>query len=429
LAFWAIAARTYTDPDVGRGSALISAMTLLSGIVAINLAGTLSRFIPESGPRTGRFVLAAYALSSVAVLGLTIGFLLSLGQWGPSFELLRDPATAIWFVGAVVAAGIFTVQDGVLVGLRSAAWVPAENVLFGIAKIVLLVVLVTQFPRDGVYLAWVVPMVMLILPVNALIFGRLLPQHAAASIPGRPPPARGAIGRFFLADYFGALFMFAAATLPPVLVAPFVQPHTFAYFYIAWITAGALNLIGPNLAASLTVEGVYEARGLVVNCRAALRRGVGLTVLAAVFLGLFAPYGLELLGRGYLDAAAMLQALAIAVVPRTVIEIWVGVLRARSRVREIAHVQVASGGLAVAAVLLWLYMQSWTGRPDIELITGVGLAVLASQVVVALAIVPAMRRFFLAVRSPAGPVDGHVHAPTAVAEPAEIADAARAGWR
>ena len=40
------------DPDVGRGSALISAMTLLSGIVAINLAGTLGRFIPESGERT-----------------------------------------------------------------------------------------------------------------------------------------------------------------------------------------------------------------------------------------------------------------------------------------------------------------------------------------------------------------------------------------
>ena len=428
LVFWAIAARTYTDPDVGRGSALISAMTLLSGIVAINLAGTLSRFIPEIGRRTSRFVLTVYGLSSVAVLGLAVGFLLSLARWGPSFELLRDPTTALWFVGAVVAAGIFTIQDGVLVGLRSASWVALENVLFGIAKIFLLVVLVAWFPRDGVYLAWVVPMVLVSIPVNFLIFGRLLPRHAAASLRETPPPTRLAIGRFFLADYFGALFMFASATLPPVLVAPFVQPYTFAYFYVAWMTAGVLNLIGLNFAASLTVEGAYDARRLVGNCRAALRRGVGLTVVAAVVLGLVAPYGLELFGHGYLDAAPMLQALAIAAVPRTVIDIWVGVLRARSRVREIARVQVASGGLAVAAVLLWLYVQSSIGGPDIELITGVGLAVLASQVVVALAILPAMRRFFREVRPQALPVGGYVRAPIAVAERPGVAEAGGTGW-
>jgi O-antigen/teichoic acid export membrane protein len=394
LIFWAIAARTYHDPDVGRGSALISAMTLLSGVVAINLAGTLSRFIPGSGQRTGRLVLTVYGLSSVAVLGLVVGFLSSLGEWGPSFELLRDPTMALWFVAAVVASGIFTLQDGVLVGLRSATWVPVENMLFGIAKIILVVLLVAWFPHEGVYLAWVVPMVLVSVPLNFLIFGRLLPRHAAASRSEVAPPTLRAIGRFFIADYIGALFMFASATLPPVLVAPFVQPYTFAYFYVGWMSAAVLNLIGLNFAASLTVEGLYDARTLVGNCRAALRRGVGLTVIAAVVLGLVAPYGLALFGHGYLDAAPMLQALAIAAIPRTVIDIWVGVLRARSRVREIAHVQIASGGLAVAAVLSWLYVRSSMRGPQIELITGVGLTVLASQIVVALAVVPAMRRFF-----------------------------------
>jgi hypothetical protein len=139
VGFWFFAARYYTDPDVGRGSALISTMTFLSGIVAINLTGTLSRFVPQTGQRTGRMVLLCYALSCLAAAALTAGFLLAGGYWGPSFELLRDPITALWFLAAVVLANIFTVQDGVLVGLRGSVLVLAENTFFGILKIVLLV--------------------------------------------------------------------------------------------------------------------------------------------------------------------------------------------------------------------------------------------------------------------------------------------------
>lgn len=393
VAFWAIAARTYSDPDVGRASALISAMTVLSGVVAINLTGTLSRFIPESGRRTRALVVWAYALSSAAVLVLAAGFLLTLDRWGPSFDLLRDPSTAAWFLVLVVAAGAFTVQDGVLIGLRASVWVPVENVLFGIAKIVLLVVLATGFPRDGVYLAWVIPMALLLLPVNVLIFGRLIPRHTSDSGDRFLPPAPAQVGRFFAADYGGALFMFGAATLPPLLVAPYVEPYTFAYFYVAWITGGMLNLIPMNLASSLTVEGVHAAHTLATNCRAALHRVLGIMTAAAVAVALLAPYLLAVLGTGYVDAAPMLQAIALAAVPRGVVDIWVGVLRAQSRTRQIARVQIASGGLAIAAVLVWVQVDRLGVTPGVELITGVGLAVLASQTAVALAVLPALRRF------------------------------------
>ncbi|MGH3611802.1 MAG: hypothetical protein ACRDRK_04145 [Pseudonocardia sp.] len=393
VAFWAIAARTYSDPDVGRASALISAMTLLSGVVAINLTGTLSRFIPESGRSTRSLIVWAYALSSAAVLVLAAGFLLTLDRWGPSFDLLRDPSTAAWFLVLVVAAGAFTVQDGVLIGLRASVWVPVENVLFGVAKIVLLVVLATGFPRDGVYLAWVIPMALLLLPVNALIFGRLVPRHTSDHGDRFLPPAPAQVGRFFAADYGGALFMFGAATLPPLLVAPYVEPYTFAYFYVAWIAGGMLNLIPMNLASSLTVEGVHAAHTLVTNCRAALHRVLGIMTAAAVGVALLAPYLLAVLGSGYVDAAPMLQALALAAVPRGVVDIWIGVLRAQSRTRQIARVQIASGGLAIAAVLVWVQVDRLAVTPGVELITGVGLAVLASQTAVALVVLPALRRF------------------------------------
>lgn len=417
VGFWFFAARYYTDPDVGRGSALISTMTLLSGIVAINLIGTLSRFVPQAGQRTGRLVLLCYALSCLAAAVLTAGFLLTAGYWGPSFELLRDPITALWFLVAVVLANIFTVQDGVLVGLRGSIWVLVENTLFGILKIILLVLFATSLPRDGVFLSWITAMSLVLLPINGLIFGWLIPRHVRATRNTALPPTLAHIGRFFAGDYLGALFAFGAFFLVPVMVAAHVAPHTFAYFYIAWMAGGLLNLIAGNLAHSLTVEGVYEAPRLAVNCRAALSRAVGLLLVAAVLVALAAPYALRLLGRGYLDAVALLQILAFAAVPRAVVEIWIGVLRAQNRARELAAVRIASGSLMIALVLAALQLDVLSRGLGVLPITAVGGAVLASQVIVALGVLPRLWRFLTSAvaagdaAEPSGPARSRPAAP------------------
>lgn len=391
--YWLLAARNYDDPDVGRGSAVLSAMMLLSGLVAVNITGTLSRFIPQTGRRIGRLVLCVYAISSVAVVALTAGFLLTLGYWGPSFALLRDPTTALWFVVAVVAAGIFTMQDGVLIGLRSSVWVPVENALFGIAKIVLLVLLATSFPRDGLFLSWVIPMILMVLPINALIFGRLVPRHMRAMGDHVAPPSPAQVGRFLAADYVGALFLFATLYLVPVMVAAQVAPHTFAYFYIAWIIAGILNLVAVNLASSLTVEGVYEAHKLAANCRAALSRALVLCIVTGTVVALAAPYGLRVLGRGYLDAVPLLQLLALSTLPRAVVEIWIGVLRAQNRSQQVARVQIMRGVLVLSTVFVVLHTDPVFLDLGVPSIVGVGLAVLVSQTAVAVAVLPSLRRF------------------------------------
>src|SRR3712207_162816 len=141
LVFWLLAARTYGDADVGRGSVTISLMTVLSGIVALNLTGTLTRFIGISGRHTGRFVLGAYLVTAVAVTVLATAFLLTLDLWGPSYVHLAGATTGFLFTATVIAAAISTLQDAVLTGLRRASWVPIGNAVFGTAKIVLLVVL------------------------------------------------------------------------------------------------------------------------------------------------------------------------------------------------------------------------------------------------------------------------------------------------
>ena len=391
LVYWFLAARHYSDSDVGRGSTALSVMGLLSGLIAYNVTGTLNRFLPESGRSARRLVVRAYLFSSLAVVLLTVGFLATLDLWGPSFDLFRDPDFRLWFLAAVVAAGLFTIQDGVLTGLRSAVWIPVENAAFGIAKIFLLVGLATAFPAEGVFLSWVIPMVIVLLPTNGLIFGRLLPRHGRAAGNRAPAYTTTQMSRFLAADYVGALFLFATINLVPVMVANQVPPYSYAYFFVAWVVGSLLNLVAVNLATSLTVEGVYEKATIAVNCRAALSRALGLLLVAVVVVSLGARPLLGAFGRGYLDAVPLLQLMAFAALPRAVTDIYLGVLRAQGRGRLIARVQVLRGVLLLGLVFLGLHQDWVQEHTGISKMTSVGIAVLISQLVIAVAVLGPLR--------------------------------------
>ncbi|WP_433029716.1 hypothetical protein [Actinomycetospora sp. CA-053990] len=390
LVYWFLAARLYTPEDVGRASALISAMTLLAAIVGINITGTLSRFLPRSGPRTTRLVLASYGLSSLAVAALAGGFVLTLGWWGPSFSLLASPWAAVGFVGVAVAANIFTVQDGVLVGMRGAGWVALENTLFGLLKAGLLILLAATLPATGVYVAWIVPMILLCIPVNVLVFARRAPRHARETA---GTVTTGSDIRGFLAgDFVGALFGFGAIYLIPVVVAAALPPSTFAVFYIAWMMAAVLNLVPNNLAQTLTVEGVFDADRLARYARSALVRSIALLGAAAAALLVVARPVLEVLGPEYAAAAPLLQLLALAAMGRAVMEVWLGVLRAQGRARSIVRWQVVSGTVVVGTVVVGLFVGGGTLGMPIDQVTGVGVLVLVSQAAVALAVLPSLLR-------------------------------------
>ncbi|QRY48443.1 oligosaccharide flippase family protein [Mycolicibacterium boenickei] len=400
LVYWVLAARFYDDSDVGRGSAAISALMLLTGLVSVNFAGTLNRFIPKTGSRTTSVVAFVYLVTSVTIAVLAVALLLTLHLLGgPAYDLLREQSTRMWFIAAAVAASVVTVQDSVLTGLRMAVWVPIWNAVFAVAKIVLLVALAHSMPRHGLFFSWIIPMIVVMFPVNLLIFGRLLPQHARRSTHEVGLTA-AQIGRFFAADYFGALVLYGTLFLVPVLVASVVAPHTYAYFFLAWAVATMMNLVAVNLAVSMAVEGVYDPSSLAGHCRTALTRALGLLVFGVVAIGLAAPYTLGLLGSGYLDAVPLLQLLALASLPSAVVDIYLGTLRARTRQMRIVAVQslraVAVLGLVVAALhSQQLFMHFGDPR-----LTAVGAAVLLGQLVVMLAVLPDLARLLRGRRRP-----------------------------
>ena len=174
-AYWFVAARRYDTDAVGVGSALVAVTTLLAGIANLGLKNGLLRFIPTAGAKTGQLMRRSYGLTAICALAAGIVFLAGARVWSPDLLFLRQgilPAAV--FLATLAAWAIFVLQDSVLVGLGRATWVPIENIVFSIVKIVMLVCLAAVSSRWGIFLSWGIPTLGLIAVVNWAIVRRWL---------------------------------------------------------------------------------------------------------------------------------------------------------------------------------------------------------------------------------------------------------------
>lgn len=383
LVYWVLAARLYDTAEGGRAMAVIGAMRLLAAITSFGFIGTLTRFLADTGRATAKFIGGVYLVSAVAATAATVVFLLTLPRWGANYSDLAGLGPGLLFLGAVLIWVVFTLQDVALTGLRRATWVPIENISFGIGKIVLLVLLAGALPSEGITVSWVVPVAITLLPVNLLIFGRLVPRHEKETA-GRRPPSIRTIRRFLAGDYLGSTFVLAITYLLPVIVGGYVDATTYNYYYSTGMLGAILETLALTMATSLTVEGAFDAARLAENGRRALTRSM--VILVPVVLGTIAlaPFLMGMFSAGHAEhASTLLRLVAVATLPRAVVELYLGVLRAESRPRSLAKVQ---GAMCVAGFVLTFLLLPRMG------IDGVGLAMLIAQTGTAVAVTPALLR-------------------------------------
>ncbi|WP_119729140.1 lipopolysaccharide biosynthesis protein [Thermomonospora amylolytica] len=386
LAYWTLGALLYDhDPGVvGRNWAVIQAIMFVGGVTMLNFL--LIRFLPQTARAAGRLVLACYGIGASAAALLAVGFWLVVPSRAPVYGHLGAVSAGLWFALLAVAWNLFNQQEAVFTGLRRATWVPVVNLAFGAAKMALLVVLAaTLHPGDGIVLSWFIPVLVALVPVNAFIFGRLIPRHRVENAGRGERPTRRDIVRYFGGGWLGGVFQYAAISLIPIVVTAHLHDDAVnAYFQMAWALGMMLELLAITLSLSLTVEGAFDPSVLAAATRAALRRTFILMTPTVVLVVAVCPAALELLGHGYAaEGAPLLQLLAVAILPKALIEMYVGVLRVRSRTRVIAAVQGARflGVLALVPLL-------FDGRH----LATIGWVVLGVNTVVAAAIAPSLRR-------------------------------------
>lgn len=385
--FWTLAARLYSPTVVGRDVALVSLMIQVSTLGQLDLANIVVRFLPAARGDRRRLIAQAYVVAVGTTALLAVLATLVIGQLGGSlrFLTLGSPlglvvvvATALW--------SVFAIQDGVLTALGGARWVWVENAAFGVLKLAAVVALAGAGSPHGPFLAFAISMAALLIPVNLLLFGRVVPQAPA---PTEEAVRGAAFGRrrlllFVAQDYAGSVFAAAALTVLPLLVVGLLGSRSNAFFYLPLLIVLALDTLFANACTSLVAAGSAQVSRQTELARLMTRRAVVLLVPAALLLALVAPWVLRVFGAEYADnATTLMRLLAVACVPRAAHSLFAALARLRGDGRAILWRQ----GLSVALLLAGTVLLA----PPLGL-TGVALAWLGASVVVLLTVLPGLVR-------------------------------------
>lgn len=377
LLYWLVAARSLEPAQLGFDAAVINTVMLASNLGALDLVHAVPRYLPAAGRRAGAFVRTTYGVAVGLSLLAAAVFLVGVRRWTPSLSFLVDDL--LWtglFLVAVVAWSTFALQDCVLIALRRSAWVPIENVLFAVLKLVLLLVLVDVAPRYAVVLSWVLPALLFVAIVNLGVVRRAV-RPTAATLPDSLPPRRR-LARTVVVGNGANIVGIVVSGLLPLLVTERFGGAANASYYLAWSMAYVLFLAPRYVSLVVLSRAEHEPERLdEVTLRATLASTalVGVSALVAIVV---AEPVLGLVGSTYRhEAVAMLRLMCLAAIPHCVVVMAAAWARGRQRI--VMAVIVSSSEYVAVLVFALLFV----GRLGV---VGFAWAWLAANAVIAVAV-------------------------------------------
>ncbi len=295
IVFWAFAAHLATPASVGRTTAEIAAMLLLSNLAQLSFGSIFERFLPVTGHLTAGFVRRAYATclifaSILATVYVVTGF-------GHRFL----PTAFIWrvlFVVSVVLWTIFALQDSVLIGLRASKWVAVENIAYSIAKLAILPSFVFLSAAHGIFVAWVAPLIFTNLAVTWYLFTRRIPEQMLTPAVSDLPSTRELI-ILAGAQYASLLTSVFVPSVVTLIVIDRLGAVANARYFLPAMIYSSLSLFTWGIIRSFLVEASTEPQALRAHANSALRV-LAILIIPSVVLGcIFAPQFLGVFGHSY----------------------------------------------------------------------------------------------------------------------------------
>ena len=316
VVFWGVAAHVGSTAVVGRTTAEIAAMTLLASLAQLSFGSSFERFLPIAGERTRSFVTRAYATCVSLALIIAIAYVsMGLGERfiSPSF---------VWralFVVAVVLWTIFALQDSVLVGLRATRWVPVENILYGLVKLAILPTFIMLSAREGIFIAWMTPVVVMVILVNWYLFVKRIPEHESLNPPSESLPSMRELVVLTGAQYASLLIGVLSSSVVILIVIQRLGAVANAYYYMPAQISSGVGLFLVSIDRSFLVEASSEPQNLRHHARVTLRAGIVVLVPSVVIGVIFAPEMLRIFGATYATHGTTLLRMLLLALPGSAI--------------------------------------------------------------------------------------------------------------
>jgi O-antigen/teichoic acid export membrane protein len=385
--YWTLAARLMPASSVGLGSAMVSAMVILSLAVHMGVGGGLTARLPLRTTRQQWLltVLSALAACTAVTFALAAAVLLPLAvALKPLHALATDPALAAWFIVGAAGWTCSGLLDYVFIAQRRSDFMFLRNAVASGVKLAALIA-VTTVPEHAASHAGAAAILAtwslsgLVGAVCGLIIchrkihrlGRIRWRSTGAEL---TLLARPSLGHHAIS--VGGLI---PTYLLPVVVTARLGTQENAYFYVTWMVGSSLFMISPAVASAIFAEGSHDDRGLRTLAARSLRIILAMVTPATLVIAAAGIPILDIFGRSYAHAGYwLLIVLLLSSFPDAVTNVAVATLRVRRRLRTGATLNGVMALISVGG--------AWVAAPHFG-IMGAALAWCGSQTVGAVAVV------------------------------------------
>lgn len=374
--FWIIAAKYYTQNDIGTISVIISSKSLISMIGLIGCPTALIFYLPRSKN-------AEKIINSCIILGILISIILSLifiagiRIWTPDLEqTFNNLWTMLIFIIITIMTTISAIMSGAFTaGRRSSFHMFKENI-FSIIKIFPLI-LFAGFGAMGIFLSWGVGATI------AVIIGFILLYKLWGYSPSlKFDPIIKDMAKFSIGNYIAGIFYSLPKLIFPIMIMNLISTESAGYFFIAMTVASLLYGIPQSMSNSLLAES-SNGENLWKCVNKAILFNLALIIPGILLFFIFGKYVLNLFNPIYAEnATTTLIILAIASIPISINSIFTTIRNAQNKVMSTIKV---NGLIAGITLISSIYLMRIYG------IDGAALSYLIANTIVAIIVIFRMK--------------------------------------
>ncbi|MGI6078513.1 MAG: lipopolysaccharide biosynthesis protein [Fastidiosipilaceae bacterium] len=348
--FWYVVARCFLSSDVGIGSALNSASSLVASFAGLGLGIGLVRFVPEIKEGAIRLINSAFTLAGVTAIAGSLLYLAGVKHWAPALIFLwKNHWLSGFFVLFTVSIALSNLIDHSFVAARTANYVFWKNLIANLIKLPLPVFVFASLKGFGIFAGIGVAFFITI----ALALFLFLPKVYKGYSP-RPAWDSGMLKQvlpFSFTNYLSGLLNSVPTFIYPLMILNVIGPEQNAYYSMAWMIAMVLAIIPGSLSQSLFAEGSHNPERLGGgDGRRALVLAILLTIPAVGAVAFLGSWLLQFFGPAYAqNGTGVLRILVLSIIPLCVNRFFMTVNQVKKRVPLIlgqaAYLAVISIGL------------------------------------------------------------------------------------
>jgi O-antigen/teichoic acid export membrane protein len=377
--FWIVAARYYQVVDVGFATALLASVNLIFILSRLGLDVGLVRFIHDEVDKAS-LINTSLTVVGIAAVTLSVVFIGGLNIWSAALKpILGEVPVAALFVLLALLFSLFWILNAAFLAFRSAHFSLIQIAILGL-RIVVVIPLVA-LGVAGILSAYTIAI------GAAVIFAFFTLSRVRPGYRPVPTIKKSAIAGMFtfnLGNYFADTFRMLPGLVLPILIVNLVNAESSAYFYMAWMAGATIFGISAAVNTVFLAETVADQERIGPNVVKAAKLLALLVGSLVVLTLVFGKWLLWLFGVNYAgEGAALLSLLAVTAIPLTVNEVFIALKKLEKNVVPIVCIRIFIATTTIAGGL-WLSQRLG--------INGIGIALLASQTLVAIILFPQLVR-------------------------------------